>query len=108
MGYDWLFNFNESHGPGAYALLGIGGVHWTEEFTAQNDAGARDPYEVVDSNDFTSFSVAVGLGVRLSRNVGLELKHTETRTNHIHFFGTDETFVDAGLSNTSIGLTLRF
>ncbi len=108
VGYDWLFNFNENRGPGAYALLGIGGVHWTEDFTAQNDVGARDPYKVVDSNDFTSFSVALGLGVRLSRNVGLELKHTETRTNHIHFFGTDETLVDAGLSNTSLGLTVRF
>ena len=108
VGYDWLFNFDENRGPGAYALLGIGGVHWTEDFTAQNDPGARDPYKVVDSKDFTSFSVTVGLGVRLSRNVGLELRHTETRTNHIHFFGTDETLVDAGLSNTALGLNIRF
>lgn len=109
IGYDWLFHFDgRQSAPGAYALIGVGGLRWTEEFTAQSDPGARTPYHVVDTQDFTSFALTVGLGVRLSRNVGLEVRHTEARTDKIHWFGESERFVDAGLSNTSLGVTFRF
>ncbi len=109
VGYDWLFHFDGARSaPGVYALIGVGGIHWTEEFTAKSDPSARNPYSVVDSQDFTSFALTVGLGVRLSRNVGLEIRHTETRTDKIHWFSETERFVDAGLSNTSVGVTFRF
>ena len=109
VGYDWLFHFDgRRSAPGAYALIGVGGLRWTEEFTAKSDPSARNPYSVVDSEDFTSFALTVGLGVRLSRNIGLEVRHTETRTDKIRWFGEDERFVDAGLSHTSVGVTFRF
>jgi hypothetical protein len=109
IGYDWLFHVDgRRSAPDVYALIGVGGIHWTEEFTAQSDPGAREPYRVVDKDDFTSFALTVGLGVRLSRNVGLEVRHTETRTDKIHWFSETERFVDAGLSNTSVGVTFRF
>lgn len=92
----------------AYALIGVGGIHWTEEFTAQSDAGARSPYHVVDSQDFTSFALTIGLGVRLSRNIGSEVRHTEARTDRIHWFSETERFVDAGFSHTALGVTVRF
>ena len=109
VGYDWLFHFDgRRSAPGAYALIGVGGIRWTEEFTAKSEPSARNPYHVVDSQDFTSFALTVGLGVRLSRNIGLEVRHTEARTDKIRWFGESERFVDAGLSNTSVGITFRF
>lgn len=109
VGYDWLFPFDGRRGgPGAYALVGIGGLRWTEEFTTRNVPGAREPYQVVDSEDFHSFALTLGIGVRLSRNIGLEVRHTEARTDKIRWFGEDERFVDAGLSHTSLGITFRF
>ena len=108
VGYDWLLHFDGNRVPGAYAVIGVGGIHWTEEFTARSDQGSRTPYHVVDSHDFTSFALTLGLGLRLSRNVGLEVRHTEARTDKIRFFGEDERFVDAGFSNTSLGVTFRF
>jgi hypothetical protein len=108
VGYDWLFHFNGVRSPGVYALVGVGGVKWSEEFTAQSDPGSRTPYEVVDTSDFTSFAFTVGVGVRLSRNIGMEVRHTETRKDKIHWFSDTERFVDAGLSNTTVGLSFRF
>jgi opacity protein-like surface antigen len=108
IGYDWLLHFDGMRAPSAYAIVGVGGIHWTEEFTAQSDAGARSPYHVVDSQDFTSFALTLGLGVRLSRNIGLEVRHTEARTDRIHWFSETERFVDAGFSHTALGVTFRF
>ncbi|MBK8726762.1 MAG: outer membrane beta-barrel protein [Holophagaceae bacterium] len=108
LGYDWLLHFDGIRAPGAYALIGVGGIRWNEEFTAQSDPGSRTPYHVVDSNDFTSFALTIGLGVRLTRNLGLEVRHTEARTDKIRFFGESERFVDAGFSHTSLGMAFRF
>jgi hypothetical protein len=108
LGYDWLFHFDGVRAPGVYALVGVGGIKWSEEFTTRSDSGSRTPYKVVDTSDFTSFALTVGLGVRLSRNMGMEVRHTETRTDKIHWFRDTERFVDAGFSNTTVGLSFRF